>query len=157
MLEPRARLIDEELAAQLCSSIASVVATRDASLAPEITRAWGPRVLADGRTLLIAVDRIRSAKALQNLRENGVLAVTFVRNDYRAVQLKGWCSEIADEDAEGLKAVEEHHHRYAAGLMQYGVPGHISRNHWSWDVVRLRCEIDAVFDQTPGPAAGKPR
>ena len=67
-----------------------MVGTRDASLMPECTRAWGIRVgtiVAPSRSPFV---QAFAGKTLENLRENGRIAVTCTRpTDHITCQLKG--------------------------------------------------------------------
>lgn len=149
-------MIDAGLKAFLEAAVAVVVGTRDAELTPETCRAWGPRVLADGRSVELLVDRAPAARTLANLAQNGLAAVNFVDDTYRAVQLKGRCAEAGEADTCDRERAERHHARYARALARFGLDPGISRLHWSTDVVKLRLSVAALFDQTPGPAAGRP-
>jgi hypothetical protein len=147
-------VLPADLSQFLDSVVAIVVATSDEHLKPEVTRGWGMRVLEDGATVCVSIDRLRSQQTLENLRRHDKIALACIRPDYVARQFKGRCLQITEAEAEDIARIEHHHRLYIDTGAEFEVPEAIVRHHWSSDVVTLRCRIDEVFDQTPGPAAG---
>ena len=160
----RPALIDDELKDFLESGPSVIVGTRDAGLAPEITRGWGPRVSEDRRSVSVCVPLATSAKTLDNLASNGRIALTCaLPTDVKSVQLKGTCIETSEPDAVDLAAVEEHREVFAARNEHIGVPRHMVETLWRRELepspvlVKIRFVPEQAFDQTPGPDAGSPR
>jgi len=131
--------------------------TRNAALAPLSVLAFGVRVESDPRNVTVFVPARVAAFVLENLRDNGQMALTAVSPpDHLAVQIKGvWLGErrIDDDDRAFLL-------RYRDAVTQVlnvvGVP----RSRWrqvAWSpTVALRMEVKESYVQTPGPGAGKP-
>src|SRR5262245_51583941 len=89
---PSGVALTTELAAYVVSGVSVVLGTRDALMAPEITRAWGPRISRDGRSLSMCIALAGNARTLDNIRDNGRVAVTFaLPTNYRSIQLWGHC------------------------------------------------------------------
>ena len=156
--------IDDELKAFLESGPSLIVGTRDVGLAPEITRAWGPRVSEDRRSVSVCVPLATSAKTLDNLADNGRVALACaLPTTVKSVQLKGTCIETSEPDAADLAAVEEHREVFAARNERIGVPRHMVETLWRRELetspvlVKIRFVPEQAFDQTPGPDAGSPR
>ncbi|MGD1095957.1 MAG: pyridoxamine 5'-phosphate oxidase family protein [Bryobacteraceae bacterium] len=156
--------IDDELKAFLESGPSVIVGTRDVGLAPEITRAWGPRISEDRRSVSVCVPLATSAKTLDNLADNGRIALACaLPTTVKSVQLKGTCIEISEPDAADLAAVEEHREVFAARNERIGVPCHMVETLWRRELetspvlVKIRFVPEQAFDQTPGPDAGSPR
>lgn len=156
--------IDDELKAFLESGPSVIVGTRDVGLAPEITRAWGPRVSEDRRSVSVCVPLATSAKTLDNLADNGRIALACaLPTTVKSVQLKGTCIETSEPDAADLAAVEEHREVFAARNERIGVPRHMVETLWRRELetspvlVKIRFVPEQAFDQTPGPDAGSPR
>lgn len=156
--------IDDEMKAFLESGPSVIVGTRDVGLAPEITRAWGPRVSEDRRSVSVCVPLATSAKTLDNLADNGRIALACaLPTTVKSVQLKGTCIETTEPDAADLAAVEEHHEVFAARNEGIGVPRHMVETLWRRELetspvlVKIRFVPEQAFDQTPGPDAGSPR
>jgi hypothetical protein len=110
----------------------------------------------DGTSLLVFIDRPSAAEAVANLRDNGRVAVCFVDvTTLRSVQIKGRCVEVGDPAPEDWHGIEEHRAGFSEAVLQLGYPKHLMRNLWSTQVVKLRLVVEDIFDQTPGPGAGK--
>jgi hypothetical protein len=164
MKAPDTTRIDDELKAFLESGPSVIVGTRDVGLAPEITRAWGPRVSEDRRSVSVCVPLATSAKTLDNLADNGRIALACaLPTTVKSVQLKGTCIETSEPDATDLAAVEEHREVFAARNERIGVPRHMVETLWRRELetspvlVKIRFVPEQAFDQTPGPDAGSPR
>ena len=156
--------IDDELKAFLESGPSVIVGTRDVGLAPEITRAWGPRISEDRRSVSVCVPLATSAKTLDNLADNGRIALACaLPTTVKSVQLKGTCIETSEPDAADLAAVEAHREAFAARNERIGVPRHMVETLWRRELetspvlVKIRFVPEQAFDQTPGPDAGSPR
>ncbi len=153
--------IDKQLKAFLESGVSVLVGTRDSGLSPEITRAWGPRVSKDGNSVSLCVPLGTSRKTLENLEENGLIAVSFsLPTTYKTIQLKGRCIETGEPSAADLRAVERHREAFSSLNEGIGVPRQLLDSFWSREletspaVVAIRFHPEEVFDQTPGPQAG---
>jgi hypothetical protein len=153
--------ITVELKAFLESGVSVVVGTRDSVLVPEITRAWGPRVGRDGRSVSLCIALATSRRTLNNLRNNGRLAATFaLPTNYKTIQLKGSCVETARPNRQDLAAVERHRNSFLASTEKIGVPSRFIEGLWQKELtespvmVKIRFVAEQAFDQTPGPDAG---
>ena len=67
-------MIPDSIVALLQTGVSVMVGTRDASLMPECTRAWGIHIAAEGRTVTIFLSKAIAGKTIENLRENGKIA-----------------------------------------------------------------------------------
>jgi hypothetical protein len=145
---------EEDLKTFVESEVTAYIATRNNELQPEAAFAWGPRMVSD-RELEVFLDREASVRVIANLRENRQVAITFSSPiTYRAVQVKGWCSDIRETAPEDGAWLDRHHDIVTETLRARGMPAQISRTFWSRDTVKVRCVIETKFDQTPGPGAG---
>lgn len=155
-------LISDELRAFLEGPVSVIVGTRDSRLAPEITRAWGPRVAEDRRRVSLCVPLATSRRTLDNLEGNGEIAVTFsLPSNYRTFQLKGRHAASGDPDRTDLAAVERHRDAFATINDSLGQPRQYVEAFWRAEIetsaalVRITFVPEQVFDQTPGPGAGR--
>jgi len=141
--------LDAELAAFLDSGLSVMASTRDARLRPETVR-----ILAlEARPGEDAV----SARMLENLRDNGRIAVVASDPlDNRSVQLKG--TMVSCQQATDLQraAADAYRAKMARSLAQVGVPQGILFRAQFWPAHAVRFRVEAIFLQTPGPAAGRP-
>ena len=148
--------IDDEQRSLIESDPVASVGTRNSALEPHAIRAWGPRVSADGRSGEIFIDRPNSQRCIDDLQDNGRIAACFVKvQTFRALQLKGRCVEIGDPASEDWAWIERHRSAFTNATASLGFLPQLTRNLWSTQVVRLRFVVEELYDQTPGPNAGR--
>ena len=154
--------ISDELKAFLEGSVSVLVGTRDSRLVPEITRAWGPRVSQDRQRVSLCVPLATSRKTLDNLEGNGEIAVTFsLPTNYRTFQLKGRHAKAAEPDSTDLAVVERHREAFAMVNEPLGQSHQLVEAFWRAEIetsavlVKILFVPEQVFDQTPGPGAGR--
>jgi hypothetical protein len=148
--------IDEDQRALIESGAAVSVGTRSSDLTPNALQAWGPRVSSDRRSIELFVDRPNSQRCVENLQDNGRIAMCFVNiHTFRALQLKGRCVEIGDPGPDDWAWIERHRDAFTDATAMIGFPREVVRNMWSTQVVRLRFVVEEFYDQTPGPNAGR--
>lgn len=154
--------ISDELKALIEGPVSVLVGTRDSRLVPEITRAWGPKVSEDRRSVSLCVPLATSRKTLDNLEANRKIAVTFsLPTNYRTFQLKGRHAKTAEPNSTDLTFVERHRDAFAAVNAPLGQPRELVEAFWRAEIetsavlVRILFVPEQVFDQTPGPGAGR--
>ncbi|HYL36402.1 MAG TPA: pyridoxamine 5'-phosphate oxidase family protein [Bryobacteraceae bacterium] len=154
--------IDDELKAFLQGPVSVLVGTRDSRLVPEITRAWGPRVSEDRQRVSLCVPLATSRKTLDNLEANGEIAVTLsLPTNYRTFQLKGRHATAAEPDSTDLAAVARHRDAFAAVNEPLGQSRQRVEAFWRAEMetsavlVKIQFVPERLFDQTPGPGAGR--
>jgi hypothetical protein len=132
------------------------LATRDRELQPTSTFAFGLDAGRDGREVTVFLPVALAPRSLENLRDNGQMALSIVRpTDHRAVQLKGtWLGERRADDADRA-LVERQREALTQELGLVGVPRALWRRILWWPSLALRMEVREVFVQTPGPKAGQ--
>ena len=135
------------------------VAARDAHNLPAVTRAFGCRVSADHRLVTIFLSSTWAATILQDLQDNGEIAVVISRpTTHETLQLKGKVERIAplsDSDRDAIAAYR------ASFVEELGSAGYSSRFAGTVvggvveDCLAVSFEPAAIFVQTPGPQAGR--
>ncbi len=149
-------MLDDELRGFLESDVAIVVGTCDGDLVPEIVRGFAARVAREGKEIQLFVGRVASERTLANLLVNRRMSVTFCSPDnYRTVQIKGWFRDVEDARPEDQAMIDRYQEAFVATVAKYGL-SEVIRNIWGADPIRLSFEPESVFDQTPGPGAGRP-
>lgn len=153
--------ISDELKAIIEGPVSVLVGTRDSRLVPEITRAWGPKV-SEEQSVSLCVPLATSRKTLDNLEANGQNAVTFSPpTNHRTFQLKGRHAKTAEPDSNDLNAVQRHRDAFSAVNAPLGQPREIVEAFWRAEIetsaalVKILFLPEEVFDQTPGPGAGR--
>ncbi len=156
--------MDDALKAFIESGVSVVVGTRDEGLVPEIVRAWGPHVNRDRRSIRMCVPEATSVRTRTNLVGNGRIAVAFsLPSNYETVQLKGRHIRTTKPSVEDLLRVDRHRESFARVNESIGVPRAQVEALWRRELVgsllfvTIHIFVQAIFNQTPGPAAGAPR
>jgi len=130
-----------------------LIATRDASKRCEITRVGAARVV-DHR-IQVLVPLPEGERSLGNITDNQHIALTAAHpTSYRSFQIKGSDAEPAIWPDMQV-AAERHVAGFAAEVAQLGVPLEAARHLWSRLFVAVIFTPDALFEQTPGPGAGR--
>jgi hypothetical protein len=148
--------VNQDLRSLIEAGPAIAVGTRDASLVPHAVRGWGARVAEDLRTLEVFVDRPAASDTMADVQDNARIAVTFVDvMTLRSAQLKGRCVEVCEPGPDDWAWVDKHRAAFVEAVGNILFPAKAARNLWSMQVVKLRFVVEEIYDQTPGPNAGK--
>ncbi len=150
-------VLDPEVVSFIHSGVMAGVVTRDDGLRPAFARAWAPRVSEDGRTLSLCIPAPEGSLMRSNLEGNGAIAVGFSPPTIaRAVQIKGVATGVREPTPAELEHVEQHLERFQAECDRIGAPREVSgRMLDRTGLVTVTFPIAEVFDQTPGPTAGR--
>jgi hypothetical protein len=153
----RGPVLDPDLVAFVHGGVAIGVATADADRRPAFTRAFGPKVSADGQSLQLCVDAPSGSATRANLEQNGAIAVGFNPPTIaRALQIKGAASSVREPVPEELERAEGHFMAFTVEGALVGVSEALLRRAFSpRDFVSVTLSIGEVFDQTPGAGAGQ--
>ncbi len=148
--------IDDDLKEYLEGGVATHAGSSDPGGHPDAAIAWGCGVHADRRTVTILVNAPRSERLLGNLRDTGQIAVIFGDPvTYRAVQLKGRCLKISDPTDDDIARARKHRESFYTTTALVGDPPEAIGNLYMEDFIRIDMTVEAAFDQTPGPQAGR--
>jgi hypothetical protein len=148
-------MITAELADFVQEGIGIYIGTRNASLEPNGARAIAARVEEAGARLTIYLADVAASRILPDLESNGQAAVTFGRPvDERACQVKGTFIESRGARDDEQPLIERQWENFTRNLELIGVAP-VSRSAWlKWPATAITLKPTAVFEQTPGPAAG---
>jgi len=149
-------MIQKELAAFLEEGIAINIATRSLSLRPNGARVVAVKVDDDGChvTAFVPVDAM--PLLAPDLEASGQAALVFARPpDERACQVKGEFAGSRPATEDERPFVADQWARWMRRLETIGLP-RIAYESWQiWPCSAVRIRVTALFDQTPGPGAGK--
>lgn len=150
--------IDESLKAFIESPVAAVLGTASSAGRPHVVYCWGPVVGADGRSVAVHVGESVGAQSLADIVETGRMALTIGDPiTYRSVQLKGRCLDTAMATAEEEALAQRHFESFQSVTSVIGDPPAAIRNLKRAEPLRrFVFAVEAAFDQTPGPDAGRP-
>lgn len=150
-------MISADLAPLLESGVSILVGTRDANLVSECTRGLGARVDAGGAELTTFVSEPLAGRTLENVADNGRIAVCFTRPiDHYSIQVKGRVIEVREASAEELLLVDRYRAAIARTLAEIGLPTRFTMRIASRPCWAVRLAPETMFVQTPGPGAGNP-
>ena len=148
-------MISGDLADFLQQGVGIYVGTRNSALEPNGARAIAARVERDGAQLVVFLASVAAVRILPDLEQNGLAAVTFGRPvDERACQVKGTfvAARPARDDERPL--LDAQWEGFTRQLEMIGVARE-ARSAWlRWPAMAITLKPTAVFEQTPGPAAG---
>lgn len=147
--------LDTELAAFVTSPVMIIIGTRDRDNRPEVGRGVGAKVTAGG-AVEIVVSGWQWAGTVDNLRNGSAAAVTFARpSDYVTYQLKGPAA-LRSADTADLTLAEGYLAAIRTTLEGLGLPPAVVAQ-WctSRDAAVIRIAVADLFEQTPGPRAGR--
>jgi hypothetical protein len=149
-------MIPDSILKLLETGVSVLVGTRDTSLIPECTRAWGIHVAPGRRTVRIFLSEAFAGKTIDNLRENGLIAVTCTRpTDHLTCQLKGRVRKIQAVTPGERDRCRRWHRDFTVELSAIGVPAYLPEGWIVEPTLAVEFVVSEVFDQTPGPSAGR--
>ncbi len=150
-------MLDRPLAAFLQEGVGIHVGTCNQRLEPNGARGLAVVVEDDGAHLWVYVADVAASRLLPDLAEHGRAAVSFGRPvDDRACQVKGDLVSVRPAEAHERELIRTQFEGYLASLERIGIPRAGTANWALWPAVAIRLRATAVFEQTPGPAAGTP-
>jgi hypothetical protein len=150
-------MIDPQLAEFLQEGLGIHLGTRNERLEPNGARAVAITVEDDGVHVVIYVAKIAAARLMADLKSNGQAAITVARPvDERACQVKGTFVSSRAAKASERPLVTAQWDRFLQNLERIGIPRKGTESWVIWPALAIRLRATAVFDQTPGPAAGAP-
>jgi hypothetical protein len=150
-------MIDKNLSSFLEEGLGVYVGTRNAALEPNGARGAAVRVEEGGTHAVVYVAEISAPRILPDLESNGQIAVSVGRpKDDRACQVKGLFTGARPAAEEERDVVIAQWDRFRSALEYIGIPRAMTAAWMAWPAVALRFKVTAVFEQTPGPAAGTP-
>ncbi len=149
-------MIPSSIVELLQTGVSVIVGTRDASLMPECTRAWGIRLGKDRRSVTIFLTKAISKQTLQNLRENGLVAVSCTRpTDHVACQIKGRVRTIRPSDRQDQTYRRNWKREFIGEIAAVGVPAALGEAWITEPALAVEIDVTDVFHQTPGPGTGE--
>jgi len=149
-------LEDEATSRFLHSGNALLIGTIGTEGMPRACRAWGLKVTDPDAGVVRVLVENDDPITMRNIRDDGRIAVTATSvSTHQSIQLKGRITSIEDPTPDD-EALREHY----TGLLLFDITsihGYAPEMLRKWarqHVVACVVEIDASFDQTPGPSAG---
>ena len=148
-------LIDENLTEFFRGPVSAILASVDPMNVPDATRVMGLAALSPRRLRILISSNARTAHT--NAQPGGRVAVlvTDITN-YRSLQLKGTVVTGAHERTAGDMALVHHHiDTFCEFSPIVGITPANAARFFTVDVVAIVVDVDDLYDQTPGPGAGR--
>jgi hypothetical protein len=149
-------MIDHQLAEFLQDGVGVHIGTRNAQFEPNGARAIAITVDPDGKHLDVYISEVAARRILPDLESNGAAAIVCARPvDDRACQVKGTFVEVKPVKASERDAAERQWNAFLDNLEYIGIP-RVAASTWISEAqLAIRLKVTAIFEQTPGPEAGK--
>lgn len=155
-----ATTLDQSLTAFVTGPVAINLASHDAALTPSIARGYGCKVAPDGRRITVFLSVQSSAALLNDLRAGAPIAVVFCRpNSHATLQFKSPGAMIRPLAAGDRDIMRDYAQAFYAEIFALGYQDRFTAAlvaPGGDDALAVEFAPTAVFDQTPGPEAGKP-
>jgi hypothetical protein len=104
----------------------------------------------------VYVAEVLAARTVENLRDNGQIAVTFSRPlTHYSIQVKGAYSGIRAAGADDLPLLQRYQAAYTEQLHAVGLPRAVAARLVFWPSLAIDFSAGDLFVQTPGPSAGR--
>lgn len=153
-----AYVFDAETVAFLESGCALLIGTVEPDGKPRAGRGWGLRVLpGDGRTLRLLLDAEDDVN-IANIAAGGSMAVTTTSvRTLRSMQLKGRAIGVEPATPADAEVAGAYMDAFFGDIVETdGTDLALCRRMEPVGYVACTFEVHEAFDQTPGPAAGRP-
>lgn len=150
-------MLERALAAFLQEGLGIHIGTCNDRLEPNGARALAVTVDEDGAHLEVFLAEVAAARLMPDLSISRKAAVSFGRPiDDRACQVKGEIVSVRPAEAHEREPIQLQFEAFLSNLERIGIPRAGATNWPRWPAVAIRLKATAVFEQTPGPSAGKP-
>lgn len=153
-------IISDATLAFIEREVAIDVASCGLDLLPSTARGYGCQVAADRRRITLFLKRSEAGQLLHDVLVHDRIAAVFcLPATESALQIKGHAVSLSLADEAGLAVVAQHARQFVAGVLPLGHERTFAEAYMQIapaDTVALSFSPDVVFEQTPGPGAGRP-
>ena len=157
MAQP-APILSPEHIALIARGVSVIASSRNAAMRPSVMRAVGSDITPDGRQITLYLSRQQSTQLLADVTATGAIAVVFSSpSSHLSLQVKGTRMQLRAGTAADQPVLQRYLCSMEQELQRVGYAAPFARAmlaHAFDDLVALRFEPVAAFDQTPGPKAG---
>jgi general stress protein 26 len=151
--------LSPDLLAMMARGVSVNVATRDERLRPSAMRAMASHVDVAAGTVTVYLARRQAAQMLRDIAANGRIAVMFSEPaTHRTVQLKAAAATCRDATGDDRATLDRYLAAMEEEIERVGYPPRLTRAMLACrldDLVAITFAPAQVFEQTPGPQAGK--
>ena len=149
-------MIPQEIVDFIYSGQAGVVGSRDENMVPMLALCWGTRVRDTDGVIITYVVKEQYEQMLKNFNNNGRVVLTLVETpSYRSYQFKGQFLEARAMTPDEIDFQRQFREEVVAGFHSGGYPYEIADRYVGLADLAIEFKVENIFDQTPGPGAGK--
>lgn len=132
------------------------IGTADANGKPACCRAVALASSDDFETVTVYAPVATAQETIANLATTRRIAIGASHPpDHSSLQIKGVLRAVRLARADEAELIERHIERFAAVLAEIGLPRHMTRRFSHWPAFAIDVTVEQVFEQTPGPKAGR--
>ena len=141
----------------LAEATIAIVGTRGPDLVPNVHRPCAFRLGEDGKSIVCLFPEAFTDGLESALRDNGEVAFTVSQvPSHETYQIKGKWIESGPIDGPDLRLYELCRERVVARISKlFGIEPATLRENVPPPALRVRFDVREIFDQTPGPGAGR--
>ena len=151
--------LDSDIADFIQCGVAAAISACDAGLRPSMARVVGTRVAEAGQRITVLLCREGNAALLRDAQPGKKLAAVFcLPENERAIQIKGTVLAVEAPHEDDWARIVEHCVHFADQIEPKGYERAFSDFYHAADrddLLALSFAPEAVFEQTPGPQAGR--
>lgn len=148
-------MLSDELCQLLDAGPAMVVGSVSPDGEPDCIRAWGAEASADGTTIRLLFPEGTAATLVSNALSGSTIAFNFSNvTTYASYQAKGELVRIEAACPADQARSLRHRERFSANVISIGVSADV-RNCAFQAAQVLVFRVRSLFDQSPGPGAGR--
>jgi Pyridoxamine 5'-phosphate oxidase len=148
-------LSGEKVRQVLSDGVSVIVGSASPQGRPSCCRAVGLVVDPDAQGITVYVPVITSSEVIADVATTGQVAIVCSNPiDHATVQLKGRRRLVRVAAPEELPVIRDLAEHFAETVEVLGLPKRFGSSLTHWPAFAVEVDVDAVFEQTPGPRAG---
>jgi hypothetical protein len=143
----------------ITSGLAIVVSSANDRLAPSSCNAMACDLNRNESVIRIFLPKNQVGQLLDDVQKHGILAVAFSDPlNHQTIQIKGIDARISDKHKDDINVLSEARKRFDDKLISLGISQIYTNALFDFnidDIAVISFSPDALFEQSPGPEAGK--
>ena len=149
-------MIPQEIVDFIHNSQVGYIGTRDENLVPLLRANWGTDVNDTKEVMIVYVVQAQYEQMLKNLSDNGRVSLILVEwPSHRSYQFKGQFLEAREMTLDEVVFQQQYREKYIALITELGYPHEMADQFVYHADLAIEFKVEKVYDQTPGPGAGK--
>ena len=130
-----------------------IMGTRDAVLKPDYCRVLGFEQM-DDRHLRFFIDKDSNTSTMENLADNGMIALVMAKPNFECYQFKGRCVSVTKAIEADDQSVSAYLKDLNEVVLQMGVKDGSVYNFPHANICTILMDVQEIFDQTPRMGTG---